>query len=388
MSRATELERLLQFFYQCPVGLIEIDDTGRVDKINPAAVRMLAPALGGDLAEAFPLLDRLAPGLTDVIRGDPRRLGPLATGRRIIRLPGPAPDPQFELTAVRVDHDRVMLTLVDVSEERRLARREQELAHELQQAMAHRIRELALSNRELDAFAHAASHDLKEPLRGIAAYTAFVLEDSADRLDPSARERLESVQRLTDRMDQLLESLLHYAQLGRTSLDRVAVRLDDVLDDVLETLAVRLAESGVDVRRPGPLPTVPGDAVHLRELFLNLVLNAIKYRGTVDPWIEIGASAATAAGSPGAPGDVAAVYVRDNGIGIRATQLEDIFTIFRRLHREGARGGGSGVGLTLARRVAERHGGRLWAESEPGRGSTFRLTLPGTGPGQALGGTQ
>jgi Stage II sporulation protein E (SpoIIE) len=140
VSAGDDLQGLLQFFYQCPVGLLEITDRGRVEKINPAAVRMLASALAGDdLQELFPVLDRLAPQVVTAIGSDPRRLGPLGDGQRLLVPSGSHSDDCLELLAVRVRPDRVMIVLVDVSAERRLAQREHEIVVELQRSMLGRV---------------------------------------------------------------------------------------------------------------------------------------------------------------------------------------------------------------------------------------------------------
>jgi Stage II sporulation protein E (SpoIIE) len=140
VSAGDDLEGLLQFFYQCPVGLLEITDGGAVEKINPAAARMLASALAGDdLQELFPLLDRLAPRMVAAIQSDPWRLGPLGDGQRLLVPSGFRGDDCLELLAVRVRSDRVMVVLVDVSVERRLAQREHEIVVELQRSMLGRV---------------------------------------------------------------------------------------------------------------------------------------------------------------------------------------------------------------------------------------------------------
>jgi hypothetical protein len=143
VSAEAELEGLLQFFYQCPVGLLEITDAGAVEKINPAAARMLASALAGDLQELFPLLRRLAPQIVAAIESDPRRLGPLGDGHRLFVPSGAHGDDCLELLAVRVRYDRVMIVLVDVSAERRLAQREHEVVVELQRSMLGRVDPIA-----------------------------------------------------------------------------------------------------------------------------------------------------------------------------------------------------------------------------------------------------
>jgi Stage II sporulation protein E (SpoIIE) len=140
VSAGDDLQGLLQFFYQCPVGLLEITDGGAVEKINPAAVRMLASALAGDdLRDLFPLLDRLAPQMVTAIQSDPRRLGPLGDGHRLLVPSGSHGEDCLELLAVRVRPDRVMIVLLDVSAERRLAQREHEIVVELQRSMLGRV---------------------------------------------------------------------------------------------------------------------------------------------------------------------------------------------------------------------------------------------------------
>ncbi len=232
--------------------------------------------------------------------------------------------------------------------------------------------ELARSDDELEAFARAASRDLKEPLRGIADYATLIAEDSA-ALDDVTAERLDTIHWLASRMDDLLNSLLEYSRLGRADLRMTSVSLDDVLDDIEEILGARLAEAGVQLRRPIRLGTVSGDRIRLQEVLVNLVSNAVTYAAAESPrWVEVGCEDAV---PPDAERPVRAFYVRDNGIGIPAEQQQDIFRIFRRLHAPGARGGGAGAGLTISRRIVERLGGQLWVRSAPAQGATFYFTL-------------
>lgn len=219
---------------------------------------------------------------------------------------------------------------------------------------------------ELDAFAYIASHDLKEPLRGIHNYSQFLLEDVADLLPPEALEKLRTVVRLTRRMDDLLNSLLHYARLGRQGMDLAPCDLNQLVAEALDTLAPRIAESGVELRIAGPLPSVSADWTRLSEVFVNLIANAIKYNDKEHKTIDIGIMH-----TPG--GRV--FYVADNGIGIPPEHHETIFAIFRRLHAAERFGGGTGAGLTITRKILERHDGRIWVESKPGEGSTFYFTI-------------
>ncbi|MFD6418306.1 ATP-binding protein [Streptomyces sp. NPDC060194] len=234
--------------------------------------------------------------------------------------------------------------------------------------------QLRLSNLDLDSFAHAAAHDLKEPLRGISNAATFTLEDAANVLDATSVRRLETMQRLAGRMDELLNSLLHYARLGQTGLRRTDVSLDGVLDAALEVAGPRLAEEGVRVVRPERLPDVRADETRLYEILVNLLVNAAKY--AADRPDRTVAIAVERAAVPGG-GTADAIVVRDNGIGIPADRQEEVFDLFRRLHGPGEHGGGTGVGLAVVRRIVEHHGGRLWLDSAPGRGTAFLFTLGG-----------
>lgn len=232
---------------------------------------------------------------------------------------------------------------------------------------------LQRSNVELDAFAYVASHDLKEPLRGLHNYAHFLLEDYQDKLDDEGKNKLDTLVRLTQRMDALLDSLLQYSRVGRVDLVLQTVNLNALLAEVAESLRLRL--EGVELRVPRPLPTVKGDAVRLAEVLQNLIGNAAKYNDKPEKWIEVGYQ------SPDEQQGAArqrqhVIYVRDNGIGIRDKHFEPIFRIFRRLHARDRFGGGTGAGLTIAKKIVERHGGAIWLESTPDLGTTFFFSIP------------
>ncbi|MER7973051.1 ATP-binding protein [Streptomyces sp. NPDC096080] len=236
--------------------------------------------------------------------------------------------------------------------------------------------ELRLTNLDLDSFAHVTAHDLKEPLRGIANAATFTLEDAGDRLDATSVRRLETMRRLAARMDDLLNSLLHYARMGRGGLRRAEIGLDEVVDSALEVAGPRLAEENVRVLRPQALPTVDADPDRVYEILVNLLVNAAKYASDrPDRTVEITVEERT---PPGASEAVAAVVVRDNGIGIPDDRQQEVFDLFRRLHGPGERGGGTGVGLAVVQRIVDRHGGLLWLTSAPGEGTAFYFTFGGT----------
>ncbi|MEH2232818.1 MAG: ATP-binding protein [Nostoc sp.] len=245
--------------------------------------------------------------------------------------------------------------------------------------------ELQRSNEELDSFAYVASHDLKEPLRGIHNYANFLMEDYADILDSDGMAKLQTLVRLTQRMEDLINSLLHFSRLGRAELIRQPVNLNELVPQVIATLTISRPQSEVEFRIPQPLKTIQCDRAQINELFSNLISNAIKYNDKPQKWVEIGfiESGQTNQISkeflsqsplPLIP-TPQCFYVRDNGIGISPDHLDKIFEIFRRLHGRDEFGGGTGVGLTIARKIVERHGGRIWVESTPTEGSTFYFTL-------------
>jgi chemotaxis family two-component system sensor kinase Cph1 len=233
--------------------------------------------------------------------------------------------------------------------------------------------ELQRSNEELDSFAYIASHDLKEPLRGIHNYANFLMEDYAETLNEDGVAKLQTLVRLTQRMEDLINSLLHFSQLGRAELIRQTVNLDDLVQQVIATLTITRPQSEINFRIPQTLPSVECDRAQLTELFTNLISNAIKYNDKAEKWVEIGFTPGNGQGK--IPCTSYIFYVRDNGIGIPNEHLEKIFQIFRRLHGRDEFGGGAGAGLTIARKIVERHGGRIWVESTPSLGTTFYFTL-------------
>ncbi|MFO0891280.1 MAG: ATP-binding protein [Isosphaeraceae bacterium] len=235
--------------------------------------------------------------------------------------------------------------------------------------------ELERSNADLDAFAFITSHDLKEPLRGINNYATFVMEDYADRLDAAGKDKLQTLVRLSLRLEEMVESLLEYSRLGRSELDVEPTDLNQVVAGVLDLLRMTLDRERVEVRVPRPLPVVRCDGAMAERIFTNLVSNAIKYNDRVDPFVEIGYREPVDGADPRP-----VLYVRDNGIGVADKHRQAIFRMFKRLHGRDKYGGGTGAGLAFTKKIVERHGGSIWVESTPREGSTFYFTLGGTRP--------
>ena len=221
---------------------------------------------------------------------------------------------------------------------------------------------LERSNTDLEDFAHIASHDLREPLRGIHQMVTYLGKDYGELLDEKGQYMLNTTAELAERLDKLLEELLYYSRLGRAELAMQPTDLDEVVNGVLRTLQFNLDEKHIEIQRPERLPTVNCDRVRAGELFRNLITNAMKYNDKDVPKIAIGYANKT-------------FYVRDNGIGIAPHNQERVFKIFKRLHARNAYGGGTGAGLTIAQQIVHRHAGRLWLESTVGEGTTFYFTL-------------
>jgi two-component system, chemotaxis family, sensor kinase Cph1 len=239
--------------------------------------------------------------------------------------------------------------------------------------------ELERSNIELDAFAYVASHDLKEPLRGIHNYSTFLIEDYGDKLGEDGTHKLATLMRLTQRMEDLIESLLHYSRCGRAELLFEPVNVADVVESVIDVIKISQTATA-EFRISRPLPIVQCDRTQLTELFTNLISNGIKYNDRDPKSIEIGYILPTESHAD-LPADLQLdrsqpiFFVKDNGIGIRAKHFDNIFKIFKRLHPATKYGGGTGAGLTIAKKIVERHGGNLVVTSTFGEGSAFYFTL-------------
>jgi PAS domain S-box-containing protein len=252
---------------------------------------------------------------------------------------------------------RMVGTIKDVTK-RRLA----------EEALRLKAEELERSNIELEQFAYVASHDLREPLRMVGSYVELLARRYADKLDADAMEFIAFARDGAKRMDRLILDLLEYSRIGRITRPMVMVGLDKVLDRCLKALAAKIEEADATIVLPdAPLPAVLGDADELGRLFQNLIGNAVKYRAP-DRKAEIRLSAER-------DGLMWRITVADNGIGIEPQFFDRVFLIFQRLHKRGDYEG-TGIGLSICKKIAEHHNGRIWVESEVGQGSRFFVTLP------------
>ncbi len=239
-------------------------------------------------------------------------------------------------------------------------------AVELEARVEERTRELESVNRELEAFTHTVSHDLKTPLRGMAGFAQALEEDYADRLDEQGRQFLSRIRAASERMADLIDDLLQYSRIQQRPIERRPVALKPLLDPMLEDLASEIAARGLTVTLDLAVAEIMSERQGLQEALANLLSNAVKFSPPQGGTIAVRAYR---------EGDQVVVAVADRGVGFDMEYHDRIFGIFERLHRQEDYPG-TGVGLAIVRKVAERHGGRAWAESTPGQGSTFFLALP------------
>lgn len=231
---------------------------------------------------------------------------------------------------------------------------------------------LKRSNQELDDFVYIVSHDLKEPLRGLSSYSQFLLEDYADKLDEEGQDKLNTLKKLSSRMEELIDTLLYYSRLGRSELAFKNTNLNKILQDTLELIEPVIKDNNATVEIHDKLPTIPCDKVRTGEIFRNLIVNAIKYNDSENKHIEVGC---TTDHKEYTGQNV--FYVADNGIGIDEKHRDIVFKMFKRLHGRDDYGGGTGSGLAFVKKIIDRHGGKIWIESNKDQGSVFYFTLEG-----------
>jgi len=225
---------------------------------------------------------------------------------------------------------------------------------------------LAAANRELESFSYSVSHDLRAPLRHIDGYIQLLLEDSASTLSPDARRHLKVITDASRQMDDLIDDLLEFSRMNRAEMGQSGVDLDALVREAIDSL--KMATEGRHIAwQVAPLPRVVGDAAMLRQVLANLLGNAVKYtRPREAAQIEIGCA--------GEDNGQLVLFVRDNGVGFDMRYADKLFGVFQRLHRADEFEG-TGIGLASVRRIIERHGGRVWAESQLGEGATFYFSL-------------
>lgn len=358
-----EASRLAAVMNTVHDGIITIDAKGTIQSFNPAAVRIFdyqpKEVIGQNVKILMP-----EPYHSEhdgylkhyLETGDAKIIG---SGREVTakRKDGTVFPMELSVSQMYVSGKRMFVgTIRDIT-----------LRKEADLAIKQHLSALKRSNQELDDFAYIASHDLKEPLRGLSNNARFLKEDYDELIDEGGKKRLDRLMFLCERMERLVNDLLYFSRLGRQELAVQPTNLNEVIHDIEAMLESNLQEGGAKLVIVEPLPTIICDLPRITEVYRNLISNAIKYCDKSEKRVEIGWEMQNAE---------RVFYIRDNGIGIAPEFHQDVFRIFKRLNHENDNVKGTGVGLTFVKKIIERHRGRIWIVSQVGQGTTFYFTIP------------
>ncbi|MBZ5702562.1 MAG: PAS domain S-box protein [Acidobacteriia bacterium] len=337
--------------------LVTINREGQITDVNEATERATGVPrerlIGSDFCDYFTEPEKAREGYQQVFAQGSVQDYPLALRHSSGRIT----DVLYNATVFKNEAgeiEGVFAAARDVTEKKRA---EEELAR--------RAQELARSNADLQQFAYVASHDLQEPLRMVASFTQLLAQRYAGKLDADAKEFIGYAVDGAHRMQILVNDLLAYSRVGTRGGEFADTDCERVLETALNNLRMTIEETKAVITHD-PLPQVQADEIQLCQVFQNLLGNALKFHGPDAPRVHVSAQ------------DIRGEWrfsVRDNGIGIDPQQAQRIFVIFQRLHSR-AEYPGTGLGLAIAKKIVERHGGRIWVESQPGKGSTFYFSLP------------
>ena len=339
-----EIKRLASFPQMNPAPVVEIDLSGAITYYNQAAVKAL---------------EKIGPEaqLGDLIPGDLEKIvaAVLEKKETIFNREVNINNTVFAQNIFFAEAFNVLrIYTMDITERKRAEEKLQETMLDLER-----------SNRDLEEFAYVSSHDLQEPLRKIASFSEMLGERYRGRLDEDADRYLEYIADGAKRMQALIADLMSYSRVGRADLPSLPASLEDILQGILNDLQSLIQESGARITHD-PLPTLNVNSFEMGQLLQNLIANALKFHGDHSPCIHLSARQ---------EGREWVISIHDNGIGFDPQYAERIFKVFQRLHTK-IKYPGTGVGLAICKKIVERHNGRIWAESQPGLGSTFYFTMP------------
>jgi signal transduction histidine kinase len=340
-----------------PIGAAVLSADGTVLGFNPLFQRLVAKEI---LEPGMCLSDAVSPAQLEQCN---QILAAVAAGAsRQFEWPISSGDGQTLWVLVNLQplaalDGTVCVTLTDVSSR-----------YELEESLAEHACYLEEKNEEIEQLLFAVSHDLKTPLTCLEGYFTLLMEDLDDELleQQGIAKSVEGVERSIERVEQMVHDLLELSRIGRVDMGPKNVQVEPIIREVIEGLTPTIQQKGIDVRVIPPLPTVRCNLHRLFQLLENLVGNAVKYIGKPEkPFIEIGWREKDE-GSP--------IYIRDNGIGIDPVDHQRVFQVFQRAATRDAEG--TGIGLAICKRIVESFAGRIWIDSELGKGSTFLVSLP------------
>ena len=347
-------------------GAATLTTSGTIVFCNARLARMVGMAMeqiaGSTLFKLLASQSQVSELLAEARKNDVR------AEAQLLRKDGSLMPVQLSLTQIPLaGEDGLCLVATDLSAQKRVEEEVRRLNAGLEEEVNQRTLELQTSNKELEAFTYAVAHDLRAPLRHIHAFSDMLARDAESKLSTEGKHFVECILTGTTRMEILLEALLNLSRLGRQSINRRRLELKQLVEGVIDELATETANRQIEWRI-AELPAVSCDPALMRIVYTNLLSNAVKFtRKQQKAVIEIGQQ--TCEGK-------VLLFVRDNGVGFDMRYADKLFGVFQRLHQE-RDFEGTGIGLATVNRILQRHGGKIWAQSEPDKGATFYFTFEG-----------